>query len=129
MDGFDKARTSPGWAKPRRPLASGSFRVRSAGVAWSVSGALMLVAAGCCGPLVVSHRYAANDGIMDGRCGTEREAAGSCGCAHVVDHLLHHAPLPGTEGGKALGTIQPPHSRFHPVPVRPVFAPRTPDEP
>jgi hypothetical protein len=69
--------------------------------------------------------------MLDGGCGSGLErAGGSCGCAHVVDHLLHHSQvqLPGTEGGEGLGTIQPPHSRFHPVPVRPVFAPRTSDE-
>ena len=83
---------------------------------------------GCCHPFALSHRWSPQ--------GPPPGEPAACECGGIWEHAVHCAEsppiLPGTElhaaslGSATEGppTIQAPHSKFHPVPVRPVFAPR-----
>ena len=93
--------------------------------------------AGCCGPLVLSHRFPAEDAQPCLTCDAAGEAGEICECRHIVDHFVvfaraPHRLLPGAVRDRhGLIPLQPgeaardvPHSKFHPVPIRPVFMPR-----
>lgn len=87
----------------------------------------LAVATGGCGPLVVSRRF--DPALPDAN------APIPCDCGNLVEHSVRclrrrPTPLPGSEGishgmipEADPNTIQPPPSKFHPVPTRPVFAP------
>src|SRR5262245_48594948 len=76
----------------------------------------LLAGVGCCGPMFVSQRK--GHGQPEVLTGGNAEP---CHCGNVLTHLRHHAFVGPTESDPAL---LPPHSKFHPVPTRPVFAPR-----
>lgn len=101
-----------------RDLSSNRFRL-------AITVALLLPAVGCFP--IVSHR------TMQGS--VTPEGAEPCSCGSLVDHAVlcaksPHRPLPGAVFiSKGMipqdeNAIEPPHSKFHPVPTVPVFAPR-----
>ncbi|MGE3779058.1 MAG: hypothetical protein AB7F89_17870 [Pirellulaceae bacterium] len=99
------------------------------------AGLLATVELGCCSPLIVSRRFA--EGAAPCATAVSDETAASCECGSAWEHILlcarrPHRLLPGADGdghGWFAEPIQPPLSKFHPVPTRPVFAPRPEYEP
>ena len=92
----------------------------------------VLTLAGCCTPMIASHRFNSHSG---GDPGIE-----PCACQNVLEHASlcarrPHGLLPGSDpdskGMFPAGStmVQPPHSKFHPVPTRPVFESRDPSNP
>jgi len=115
---------------------TGDRRIRQI---WPLSMCILAVVAigGCCGPMLMSHRFAPEEMPPDLACDVAGEECDICECRHVIDHFFAfarapHELLPGAvtdhrrliplEPGEAARDV--PHSKFHPVPVRPVFAPR-----
>jgi hypothetical protein len=97
-------------------------------VQFAIAAAILAAVPGCCGPMVISHRVSSPSIPAD--------EMTRCHCGSIFEHAFlsaksPHRPLPGSDlASKGVippvdsDTIQPPHSKFHPVPTRPVFAPR-----
>ncbi len=92
-------------------------------------GVAILSLPGCCTPLIESRRF---ESPLPYHAGPT-----PCACRNLFEHALlfarsPHTPLPGSDlDSRGIvppagpDSILPPHSKFHPVPTRPVFAPRS----
>ena len=92
----------------------------------------LLAMVGCCG-IIPSQRFhpasIADHRVVSEQAVTQPAGQPACGGLHGPKHGCGGTPVArGQElasGGpqSAAPTLQPPHSKFHPVPTRPVFAP------
>ena len=100
--------------EPKFGMISGTF----VGLLYLAAGS------GCASPLLLSERYSAKQTCHEHVPGA---ACASCQEQHGIRRALPYVagPFLPRYGDPALisqpATLQPPHSKFHPVPTRPVF--------
>ncbi len=95
-------------------------------------GAALVVSAGCCAPLIRSDRLVdqPSPSVAKGEEAASTEVAIPLFPDRLVGicrPLLHYLAGPFTPQetiDQYQSAVQPPHSKFHPVPTRPVFAPQ-----
>jgi hypothetical protein len=106
-------------------------------VRWSICGLAVVLIGGCCGPVIRSQRFTETELDQVMACDAAIDSGDVCECRNVLDHFFvfaraPHALLPGAIADRrGFVPVQPdeaaqnvPHSKFHPVPTRPVFAAR-----